>query len=309
MKTILLFLCLSSALTLNAQTWAPIGATWHFRSLWTVLGAVTDGSTEVKTTSTVSVNGKICSKLSSKFRGATYLNYPGVPPPVVAVVPGPEYITYMESDVIYLYNGTDFDTIVDLKAKPGDHWTVPNYIGGCDSLTPVVVTDTGHILLNGINLRQIGLTFKKRPAFTPYLIAKSYTFTERVGSMNAFLFPTVRCVTDDPGDPFFSCYTDDNFSLIKGPGVTECDLTTVGIIKHEKESVFSLYPNPSTGVITVQTSRPATVQIVDYLGRIMYSNNEVHAGINQIDTDLAKGVYFLQLTSDSQKQMIRFVRE
>jgi hypothetical protein len=306
MKTTLLFL-FAGLFSLNAQTWAPIGATWHYRELYNNMGFVKDGTREIKCTGTVTAQNKVCSQLTSHFRGASY--YPGSPPPVVATTPGPTFTTYQDADVIYLYNGSGFDTVVNFKAKPGDHWKACYPVTGCDSVTPVDVTDTGHINLNGMNLKQVGLSYKKISTFFSYTITNTYTFTERVGDLNGYLFPTIRCQTDDPGDPPLTCYADNNFPVHKRAGVTECDLTTVGILEQKSQPVLSLYPNPSNGVITVETSVPVSIQVIDHVGRVLYSNDEVPPGINRIDTDLAKGIYFLVATSDNQKKLIRFVRE
>lgn len=60
---------------------------------------------------------------------------------------------------------------------------------------------------------------------------------------------------------------------------------------------FSLYPNPTNGMFTVNSGfeMPATIEIFDVLGKQVLKTFEIRNGTNQIDaTELSKGVYMLR---------------
>jgi hypothetical protein len=60
-------------------------------------------------------------------------------------------------------------------------------------------------------------------------------------------------------------------------------------------SVFSLYPNPASTTVTVETDRPATMTLMDVSGR-QCGEWRLEGGTNTLDiSTLPKGVYFVRL--------------
>ena len=63
------------------------------------------------------------------------------------------------------------------------------------------------------------------------------------------------------------------------------------------KSNFSLYPNPTNGIFTVNSGfeMPATIEIFDILGKKVLKTFAIRSGTNQIDaSELSKGVYMLK---------------
>ena len=87
----------------------------------------------------------------------------------------------------------------------------------------------------------------------------------------------------------------------------------VGIEENEKTLALSVFPNPSTNqlvIITPQLSNAITVQIVDLQGKIVLTeqlkNNNSFANEHTINVSgLAKGLYVLNLVSESEKQSLK----
>ncbi|MFZ4549210.1 MAG: PA14 domain-containing protein, partial [Bacteroidales bacterium] len=61
---------------------------------------------------------------------------------------------------------------------------------------------------------------------------------------------------------------------------------------------FSVYPNPATNKLTINTNQNnvENIKIIDLQGRIVYTNNEPFSGQKSIAIQLEKGIYFIKLT-------------
>ncbi len=81
-----------------------------------------------------------------------------------------------------------------------------------------------------------------------------------------------------------------NSVIIEGPGQLN-------------QSALHAYPNPVTGLITIEctVSGPCSINILDAQGRLVYNGitNENEQRINLKSLNLANGIYFVQLISDS----------
>lgn len=70
----------------------------------------------------------------------------------------------------------------------------------------------------------------------------------------------------------------------------------------------ALYPNPTTGVFTLQTPAPATVEIISLTGKKVFSGNVL--GKTTIDlTGQAAGIYFYAVSNKTGIQRGRFIIE
>jgi Secretion system C-terminal sorting domain len=63
-----------------------------------------------------------------------------------------------------------------------------------------------------------------------------------------------------------------------------------------EDSRFSIYPNPSTGIVKITSEKPIDLVIIDILSKIVFTTNNV---INDSSIDLSnlqKGIYFAKIT-------------
>ena len=94
------------------------------------------------------------------------------------------------------------------------------------------------------------------------------------------------------------------------------EVLTVGITNPFFGNEFSLHPNPSPGFTTLNMqctqSQTATLRVIDLQGKVQFQQNYTfNAGKNEILlnlSNLADGVYFLQVENSNFKQIQRFVK-
>lgn len=64
---------------------------------------------------------------------------------------------------------------------------------------------------------------------------------------------------------------------------------------------LNIYPNPSSGIFTINSEEVLDVKVYDLIGKLIYSN-KVNSGINQIDiSNYSNGMYLLQYSTTSGK--------
>ena len=75
----------------------------------------------------------------------------------------------------------------------------------------------------------------------------------------------------------------------------------VGINEHTKEAVVGLFPNPTSGLITLQSEETIkTIVVTNQLGQVVLTNQNVNQTTAQLDLHaLVKGVYLISLTTAS----------
>lgn len=73
---------------------------------------------------------------------------------------------------------------------------------------------------------------------------------------------------------------------------------------------FSISPNPAKSYISLklpQEKSLASVQIIDLLGKLVYSNNTLENRINI--SSLSRGVYLVKISTDNSNQTKRFIKQ
>lgn len=82
-------------------------------------------------------------------------------------------------------------------------------------------------------------------------------------------------------------------------------------VRNQSESLFKLYPNPSSKFITIQSELPnATFRIFNQVGKAIQSGSLINT-LHRIDiTTLASGMYLLQIESkDGHTEGLKFVKQ
>ncbi len=67
---------------------------------------------------------------------------------------------------------------------------------------------------------------------------------------------------------------------------------------------FTVFPNPNNGSFSLQLEgrEKLSIQVVDQLGRIVYSATDMQPGVNKLELDLPRGLYTLQARSHRSNQ-------
>lgn len=100
----------------------------------------------------------------------------------------------------------------------------------------------------------------------------------------------------------------DNGKKIKLMKLEGCDLPTTNplSIKNEMHSIasnFEIYPNPSTGVFTIETSflnSNNSIEVFNILGQLVYSQTAVSTNTLVDISNQSRGVYFVKILSEGQ---------
>lgn len=84
---------------------------------------------------------------------------------------------------------------------------------------------------------------------------------------------------------------------------------TTGINKLNSNSHLSVYPNPSTGLFIIETTKVTDVNVIDAIGNVVY-NQTLETGKHLINfSGLANGLYILKATSNSNVSTTKLIKD
>lgn len=215
--------------------------------------------------------------------------------------------TWNNADTIFYWTNNHFEILYDFSKTIGDSWIIGNdatTFSECSNISTTQVMNESVINLGGIDYK----AFDLYSSDTSYLRVRGL-FNARFGaysniySENNFLFPNgTFCGTGIAIEfPFyqFRCFQDDE--LFYNPSGEDCEyLLHVGINETAKR-VFNVYPNPSKGIFTIESPRSNfKVNIFNSLGKLCGQYTEI-GSTTTIDPKLTKGIYFIGIEFDGDK--------
>lgn len=276
----------------NAQTWCPVGATWHYFDGFLAWTSYKSGVTELKFTNTVTVNSVLCKEILETFTGIS-----GTPSSPLSTYTVETFITYDANKVYYLYDpyANVFDTICNFNATIGNKWRAPklpkNINPVCSYPRPVLtVLDTGHVIINSVFLKKI-------------IVQNGYnnlidTIVEKIGGFNNFFTPHDNCSIIIAGAPYgsFICYEDPNFPLYKKTSTVNCNYDPTSIEENTDDYNISIAPNPSNSefVVNFKSENLFQVTFFDAIGKEFFPpynliNDAIYLDFSKINN----GIYFV----------------
>jgi len=187
--------------------------------------------------------------------------------------------------VYYIHPGSSYEELVyDFMVNTGDtiylHDGYPPYI--LDSIDLIT-------LLNG---EQRPIYYYSSPEF-PGLVE---SWIEGVGSSRGILESGFLGL---PGDcPRMMCFTENGILKYKNPSFESCYILTA--INNPARNEFTLYPNPTSGVFTIQFRDKQMVPLImefnDLTGKVVKTVN-LQPGLNSvtIQAPSSSGMYFFRL--------------
>ncbi len=93
--------------------------------------------------------------------------------------------------------------------------------------------------------------------------------------------------------------------------VSVIDCTDVGVDENNKEDMVEVYPNPATNQLTIKTAqfKEKEIRITDVLGNLI-QQSMLNSHQSTIDiSNLAKGIYFIELQTEKGILRRKFVKE
>lgn len=292
MKKLALILFLTIPTGIIAQEFAPIGAIWHnSQSSWIIPDLITYKT--IESVSDTTIDGKICRVLIEVERlysdtVATFTHY-----------------MYSENDSVFFFEDNAFHLLYDFGAQAGDTVVLDYFVTSDGTPLLMVVDSTGIINING-EIRKLQYI----SCGDGLLIEFGGPVIEGIGS-SYFLFPTYDGTVNGP----LRCYQDDVVGLYinyfysnYGWDYEECNQIITDIKESEFVSGPIIYPNPSTNHIFIKNATQSSVfRITDVKGKLIKQGLiEISREINI--EELKNGLYFLQLITDNQVTINKFVK-
>ncbi len=280
MKRILFILLFCLSFSAFSQMWFYPSSEWYYSRSWP--GA--NGYLKINYTGTVSINNYTLQQLQC-YNRVYYGLFNSIGTSTTT------YYTYESDSVVYLYHSmnNNFDTLYNYKAKIGDSWLIPRNTGSCPRYT-VHVTDTGHHLIQGQNLKWLK-------------IDNFDTLYERIGMMYIFAMDDYNeCNNIDYviGGPL-RCYSDHQISNYKKYS-NSCDYINApigtGLIELQDPNNIKIYPNPVFETLFIETENNELdeLQIANMKGQVLMKH--FMSDKNSINvSSLANGIYLINLFS------------
>lgn len=198
----------------------------------------------------------------------------------------PSGFTRTDGDVVWEWNGIEWDTLYWFSALPGDEWQPFWPFGEVCPDHSWHVMDTATIVVDGISLRRIWVELRENGIGN----GNWTMITDRIGGGGGFVFPGLA-----PCGPIFECYC--AFVCYRDDQINsndDCEMT-VGASEHLSQSMpFGVSPVPAASAISVTNETGSLVEvfeIYDLSGRLVL-RRQLMSTSSVIDiSGLTKGWY------------------
>ncbi len=294
----------SSICAIRAQSWCHQGAEWYY----TKISQSQPTYLKITYAGTVTVNSYTCQQLDCLYGTLNSSNMP------VYSSTSACYYTYISNNIVYLAidNTSTFDTLYNFDAVPGDKWLLPdnNVIGLSCVKSKLTVADTGHRVIQGVNLKWLKVTISNG---SPILD----TIYERFGLKQNFYLSFDVCSSSHDnwaGGPL-RCYSDNQISNYKNVSFA-CDYLPSSTSVKENEigdDEISFFPNPVSNKLNLtlkQTKfKSYKIVIINYLGEIVHQLNDPISTQNIDVSFLTTGIYYLKVYDDRKQKTYKMIKE
>ena len=296
-KSLLLIVFITAVYTSKAQMWCASGAQWHYGYVAGVpftYGYLISNYIGDSTISTI-VYKKITTTRYGNFTfGSSTL---------------PLILLNENNKLVTLYTG-NVDTLFNFNATIGNKWLRVRTGTSNTDVTRRIVTvlDTGHVIINGITLKKLILSYQSGGWATATVSNYTDTVYEKIGSIHFFLNPmaveTMSAIPDLSGNIIngdFRCYSDNNFAIYHKPGSLNCK-DVVGINELGSDHILNVYPNPANDVLNIEfstshelTEQPVIIEITNALGQVVLSETSTTQSLKLKTDNLQNGLYYLSI--------------
>ncbi len=231
-----------------AQSWCPPGAQW----IYDVGSPWITASLQLTYTSDTIVDGFPAQRIDRIYQQTQPMN---------VVTSWDPFFTRTNGDVVWEWNGTQWDTLYWFSAVPGDHWQP---FWPYQEICPDhawLVQDTSTTLVSGIPLRTLLLEITESGIPT----GQTQTIYERMGGGGGYGFPghpPLPCGGVYECYCTFSCYQDQDILPQGGP----CALSLSASTLTSQDHGLQVFPNPAIDVVTIVLPDRTPMPRVEVLG-------------------------------------------
>lgn len=221
------------------------------------------------------------------------------PQPTQPVYGGPPVITYtpvavitrFADEVVFLWSGTEWDTLYWFGAEVGQGWTMAH--ADESVCAPNVVTAAGTDLIDGVPHRWLDF-------------ANASRVYERIGSLLDSYMHCPKLIFDGPVG--IRCYSDAEITY--PTAVVNCT-ALAGVDEPAAEASPAIHPNPGNERLTLAPLLPGSrIALLDAAGRILQEQRAV-GQLLVIDAGaLTVGAYLIRVTAPSGgHRILRWMKE
>jgi len=221
-----------------------------------------------------------------------------------------------QGDVVY-YKGqfppAAWDTLYYLGV-PGDRWWPPNSTGSCAYFGMLEIQDTGHVVIDGVNLRTWSLAYLDSAGTLTWgngqaLGSDTLAIIERIGGLpRKFTEYGYDCFGPiDP--PFYRLQHYSDWQITTGSGVT-CDIA-LRADDRSFQTALRLNPNPGSSFqLAGLSGSAAQLRILDMQGRAVLDGILAQPGLTVTTSELLPGAYLVEVRlPDGRELVLRWVKE
>ncbi len=89
----------------------------------------------------------------------------------------------------------------------------------------------------------------------------------------------------------------------------EVALNTALSVNSVTETKFNIYPNPTKGLVYINTLNLVSIDVIDVLGKVVFSTKNINNGGNIDLSSLQKGVYLVKISNESGSETKKIILE
>ena len=89
------------------------------------------------------------------------------------------------------------------------------------------------------------------------------------------------------------------------------NISKVGIVENTFFNSVSIYPNPNSGLVTIDLGnlKEVSIKVFSVSGQLIYQVENINTQIHQFEFKEAPGVYIIEVSSKGEKQQYKLVKE
>ena len=298
MKTpTLFFLMLFAGTSLIAQSFAPVGATWHYSERFAFSGAVDyiRFTAEMDTM----VNNQLCSKITKRHK-------------LLNGRPQTEFL-FSRNDTVFFLDTTfnEFQILYDFNAGPGDSWDIKvvTWENEIDTFS-IRVDSTSMVNINGTMLKAMHVSYLMFDGYLPETY--NSTIIEKIGVITyMFNWNVIAPLVDANWTDGLRCYEDQDLGMYSTGIADSCEYTTLAIDDSEQTNIATkIFPNPNDGHFFLSGSfgiaEEKTLSVYNSMGQVILeksltSEPEIYVEIQL--GEIAPGIYFIMVEGETENKV------
>ncbi len=166
-----------------------------------------------------------------------------------------------------------------------------------------IVCEIDSILIGGNYKRQ----FHMNPIFGDTMGCGIERWVEGIGSLSGLLHFTNGTVGGDSFD--LLCFSENDTLKYQNPSYNSCYILTNVEDAGKALSNISIFPNPTTGLITIEADGIKRIEVLDITGKNL-TGFENLLGLKKIDLiQEPQGIYFIKITTDKETVTRKIIKQ